>query len=138
TDLGLNLGIPSPGVYKSGLYLRLNGEWNFPNSPLSWIEMELTGHVHQAIAATDSSTLKKMFQDTTDIINRDSLSRDGILSTLLRDGYRDDNMRVYFRFEALGPIGWGFYAGPVLWREDLPMQERHVQWMGGGLRYRFS
>jgi hypothetical protein len=138
TDLGLNLGIPKPGVYKSGLYLRLNGEWNFPNAPLSWVEMELTAHVHQAIAATDSSNLKKMFKDTTDIISRDSLSKDGILSTFLRDGYRDDNMRVFFRFEALGPLGWGFFIGPALWREDKPMQQRHVQWMGGAIRYGFA
>jgi hypothetical protein len=100
--------------------------------------MELTAHVHQAIAATDSSNLKKMFKDTTDIISRDSLSKDGILSTFLRDGYRDDNMRVFFRFEALGPLGWGFFIGPALWREDKPMQQRHVQWMGGAIRYRFA
>jgi hypothetical protein len=138
TDLGLSLGVPRPGVYTSGIYLRVNGEWNFPGSALSWIEMELSAHAHQAIAATDSGTLSRLFKDTSDIISRDSLSRDGILSTILRDGYRDDNMRVFFRLEALGPLGWGFYAGPSLWREDKPMQERHVQWMGGALRFRFS
>jgi hypothetical protein len=138
TDLGLNLGIPRPGLYKGGLYMRLNGEWNFPGSPLSWVEMEMTMHVHQAMVATDSALLAKLFKDTTDIIGRDTLSKDGVLSTILRDGYRDDNMRVFFRAEALGPLGWGFYAGPALWREDLPMQERHVQWMGGAVRYRLS
>lgn len=138
TDVGLSLGVPKPGVYTSGLYLRINGEWNFPGSPLSWIEMELTTHVHQAIVASDSGMVSRLFKDTTDIISRDSLSRNGILSTVLRDGFRNDNMRVFFRLEALGPLGWGFYAGPSLWREDKPMQERHVQWMGGALRYRFS
>src|SRR5690606_28436940 len=114
------------------------GEWHFPNSPLSWIEMEARAHVHQAIAATDSGTLSRLFKDTTDIISRDSISHDGILSTVLRHGYRDDNMRVHFRLEALGPILWGFYAGPSLWREDRPLKESHLQWMGGAVRYRFS
>lgn len=138
TDLGFSLGMPRVGFYTSGLYLRLNGEWHFPNSPLSWIEMEARAHVHQAIAATDSGTLSRLFKDTTDIISRDSISHDGILSTVLRHGYRDDNMRVHFRLEALGPILWGFYAGPSLWREDMPMKESHLQWMGGAVRYRFS
>jgi hypothetical protein len=138
TDLGLNLGVRSASFFTSGLYLRMNGEWHFPSSPLSWVEMEMRTHVHQAIAATDSGTLRRMFHDTTDIISRDSLSTNGILSKVLQDGYRDDNMRVFFRLEALGPLAWGFFAGPALWREDLPMARSHLQWMGGAVRYRFS
>jgi hypothetical protein len=138
TDLGLSLGVRKVNFFTSGLYLRMNGEWSFPNSPLSMVEMELRAHVHQAIAATDSGTLSRLFKDTTDIISRDSISADGVLSKVLQDGYRNDNMRIFFRLEALGPIAWGFYAGPALWREDKPMAQSHLQWMGGAVRYRFS
>lgn len=138
TDLGISLGARKANFFTSGLYLRVNGEWNFPNSPLSWVEMELRAHVHQAIAATDSGTLARLFKDTTDIISRDSISENGVLSKVLQDGYRDDNMRIFFRLEALGPLFWGFYGGPSMWREDKPMAQTHLQWMGGALRYRFS
>jgi hypothetical protein len=100
--------------------------------------MELSAHAHQALIAADSSTMFTLFQDTTDIINRDSLSRDGILSRIIREGFKHDNFRVFSRFEALGAIGLGFYAGPSLWREDDPLNTSYVQYMGGALRYRMS
>lgn len=135
-DLGISVRHPAPRILAGGLYLRLNGEWHFPGSPLSWIEMEMTGHVHHLMAATDSGTFATLMLDTTDIIARDTLSADGTLSTLLRDGFRKDNVRFYTRVEALGPLGWGFYAGPTMWRDDIPIARQHDQRFGGALRFR--
>jgi hypothetical protein len=137
TDIGVNIGIPDNGLVKAGMYLRLNGEWNFANSPLSWVEFEIAAHAHQAVAATDSGTIALLFKDTNDIRSRDSLGR-GPLTRAMRDAYRDDNIRIHSRLEALGPLGLGFFAGPTLWRQDMPMSQRHVQWMGGALRYRLE
>jgi hypothetical protein len=135
-DLGLGFRNPAPNIIAGGAYARLNGEWHFANSPLSWIEMEVTAHVHQALMATDSSTLLTLFRDTTDIINRDSLSADGTLSKIIRDGFRRDNILIFSRIEAMGALGYGFYVGPSLWREDHPTHEDYVQRLGGALRYR--
>ena len=135
-DFGVNFRNPAPRIITGGVYLRLNGEWHFSNSPLSWIEMEVTTHIHQAMMATDSSMLLTLFRDTTDIIDRDSLSENGILSKIIRDGFREDNVVVASRVEALGALGYGFYVGPSLWREDYPTRQRYVQRMGGALRFR--
>lgn len=135
-DIGLAFRNPAPRVYAGGVYTRLNGEWHFPGSALSWIEMEWTGHVHHVMAATDSGTFATMLLDPTDIIARDSLSLDGDLSNLIRDGFREDNVRFYTRIEALGPLGWGFYAGPSMWRDDVVIAREHHQRFGAALRYR--
>ena len=116
--------------------MRLNGEWHFSNSPLSWIEMEVTTHIHQAMMATDSSTLLTLFRDTTDIINRDSLSQTGVLSKIIREGFREDNIVIFSRFEALGALGYGFYMGPSFWREDFPTRQIYVQRLGAAVRFR--
>lgn len=135
-DLGLAFRNPAPRIFAGGLYMRLNGEWHFPGSPLSWVEMEVTGHMHHVMAATDSGTFATLLLDTTDIIARDTLSLDGPLSRLIRDGFRKDNVRFHTRVEALGPIGWGFYAGPTMWREDVPIAGEHDQRFGAALRFR--
>ncbi len=135
-DLGLALRYPAPRIVAGGLYVRLNGEWHFPGSPLSWVEMEMTGHVHHLMAATDSGTFATLLLDTTDIIARDTLSPDGTLSRLIRDGFREDNIRFHTRVEALGPLGWGFYAGPTMWRDDAPIAGEHYQRFGAALRFR--
>jgi hypothetical protein len=136
TDLGFAFRNPAPKIIAGGIYLRVNGEWHFSNSPLSWIEMETSAHIHQAMMATDSSTLLTLFRDTTDIINRDSLSRDGTLSKLIREGFREDNVVIFTRVEALGALGYGFYVGPSFWREDFPTRQIYAQRMGAAIRFR--
>lgn len=135
-DIGLGFRTPAPRIIAGGVYARLNGEWHFSNSPLSWIEMEVSAHIHQAMMATDSSTLLTLFRDTTDIINRDSLSRNGTLSRIIRDGFREDNVVIFSRVEALGALGYGFYVGPSLWREDFPTRQIYIQRLGAALRFR--
>ena len=135
-DLGVGFRNPAPSIITGGVYLRLNGEWHFSNSPLSWIEMEVSSHIHQAMMATDSSTLLTRFRDTTDIIDRDSLSANGTLSKIIREGFREDNVVVFSRVEALGALGYGFYVGPSLWREDFPTRQVYVQRLGAALRFR--
>jgi len=135
-DFGMAFRNPAPSIITGGVYMRLNGEWHFANSPLSWVEMEFTAHVHQALMASDSSTFLARFRDTTDIIDRDSLSRNGILSQIIQDGFREDNLALASRVEALGSLGYGFYLGPSLWREDFPTRERYEQRLGAALRFR--
>jgi hypothetical protein len=136
SDFGVGFRNPAPRIITGGVYMRLNGEWHFSNSPLSWVEMEVTTHIHQAMMATDSGMLLTLFRDTTDIINRDSLSQNGILSRIIRDGFREDNIVVASRLEALGALGYGFYVGPSLWREDFPIRQRYEQRLGAALRFR--
>jgi hypothetical protein len=135
-DIGFAFRNPAPRVYAGGIYTRLNGEWHFPGSTLSWIEMEVTGHIHQLLAATDSSMFATMLADEDDIIARDTLSRNGTLSKLIREGFRKDNVRFFSRIEALGPLGWGIYAGPSMWRDDLIIAKEHLQRFGGALRFK--
>ncbi len=137
-DLGMAFRNPSPRVYTGGIYTRLNGEWHFAGSPLSWIEMEATGHIHQAMAATDSSQFFTLIHDPQDIISRDSLSSKGPLSSIIREGFRDDNIRFFSRIEALGPLGYGIFLGPTMWRNDLPIAKIHEQRLGGVLRFRHT
>jgi hypothetical protein len=137
-DLGMCFSSPRPGFYTGGPYLRLNGEWHFPESPLSWVEAEFRAHIHQALFVTSKRVLLEMLRDTSDIVGRDSLTASGPLSSTLRNGFQGDNMQAFFRLEALGPIGLGFYAGPAVWRNDLPLRQDYRQWMGGTLRYRFE
>ncbi len=135
-DLGLVFRSPAPRVVSGGLYSRINGEWHFPNSPFSWIEMEVTGHIQQVMAGTDSSMLFALIGDSTDFISREEISGKGVLSEMVKNAFRKDNAMFFSRFEALGALGYGFYAGPSMWREDWPLGPEHVQRMGGALRYR--
>jgi hypothetical protein len=137
-DLGFALRNPSPRIITGGIYTRLNGEWHFPGSPLSWIEMEATGHIHQAMAATDSAMFFTLLHDPNDIISRDTISKDGPLSSIIREGFRDDNVRFFTRIEALGPLGYGIFIGPTLWREDIVVAKIHNQHLGGVLRFKHS
>lgn len=135
-DIGLGFSNPAPRVFTGGIYTRLNGEWHFPGSALSWIEMEITGHIHHIMAATDSGTFAIMLLDPTDIIARDQLSEDGPLSNLIREGFHKENVRFFSRVEALGPLGWGFHAGPSMWRDDIVVDREYHQRFGAALRYR--
>ena len=135
-DVGFALGRPSARVYTGGIFTRIHGEWYFPSSPFSRIEMESNLHVHRAMFATDSSMMFNLLQDPDDIISRTELSEDGTLSRILRDGFREDNVRLFTRVEALAPLGFGLYAGPAMWREDWPMGQRSEQRFGGALRLR--
>jgi hypothetical protein len=135
-DLGVSFRNPAPRVYAGGLYTRVNGEWHFPGSTFSWIEMEVAGHVHHMMAVTDSAKFATMLRDPRDIISRDTLSRDGTLSKLIQDGFQKENVRFYSRIEALGPLGWGIYAGPTMWRDDVIIAREHFQRFGGALRFR--
>jgi hypothetical protein len=136
-DVGFSYSVPPPPfLLTGGAYLRLNGEWHFPESPLSWIEAEFRTHVHQALFAINKNDFEAI-SDTTLIENGDSLAS-GPLGTTLRKGFREDNMRMFSRLEAMGPIGLGFYAGPSIWRNDEPMRKYSRQWMGGTIRYRLK
>lgn len=135
-DVGFTFGRPAPRVYTGGLFTRLHGEWYFPSSPFSRVEMETNVHVHRAMFATDSAMMFRLIRDSTDIISREKISKDGTLSRILQDGFRKDNMRIFTRVEALAPLGFGIHAGPAMWREDLPLAEESEQRFGVALRLR--
>ncbi len=136
-DVGFNFSNPpAPFFFTGGTYLRLNGEWRFPESPLSWIEAEFRTHIHQALFAASQKNVEGL-TDTSESLDLDSLS-EGSLGRTVRNAFRPDNMRAFARVEALGPVGFGFHLGPSTWREDVPMRRRYIQWVGGTVRYRLE
>lgn len=132
TDIGLTLRFPDPKVMTGGFYLRLLGEWTFPGSPIGRVEFEAAGHVNQAMVVTDSSGLKVKYGDA---IVEFAERFDGIVNEVISASTARDNTALFTRLEGWSRLGWGFWAGPGLWREDMPNAHRYEQRIGGGLRY---
>lgn len=137
SDVGLTLRFPDHKVLTGGFYLRLLGEWTFPGSPLGRVELETVGHVNQALVVTDTSGLHVKFGDA---IVEFAERMDRVVKEVIRAGTARDNTVLFTRLEGWSRLGYGFWAGPGIWREDMPNLHRYEQRIGAGLRYqaRFS
>ena len=131
-DLGLSLHRPSPKIATGGIYARLLGEWAFPRAAFSKIEFEFQGHVNQAILIADTSNLDIMFGNG---ILEFARRYAGVVEDLVHEATARDNSAFFTRLEGYSRLGAGFWAGPGLWREDMPNLHRYDQRAGGGLRY---
>jgi hypothetical protein len=60
----------------------------------------------------------------------------GVVQKIIHDATASDNAAFFSRLEAYSALGYGFYAGPCVWREDFPMDQRFYQLVGGAFRYR--
>jgi hypothetical protein len=132
TDVGLTMRFPDPKVLTGGFYLRLLGDWTFPGKAIGRVEFETVGHVNQGLVISDSSGIQlRMSTAIVEIAER----FDRVMKDVIRAGTARDNAALFTRLEAWSRLGYGFWAGPGLWREDLPNAHRYEQRIGGGLRY---
>ncbi len=134
TDLGFTLRLPAANIATGGVYGRIEGEWAFSHSLISWVEAEFTGHVHQALVLADTGSFRLLLRDQE--INQLVNQYSGVIGEIVNQSTADDNAVFFSRIEAYSSLGQGFYAGPCLWREDLPMAQKFYQRIGGGLRYK--
>lgn len=111
---------------------RLLGEWTFPGEALGKIEFEIHGHANQAILVADTSNLHVIYGDA---IIEFAESFDKVIQGVIEEATARDNMVLNSRLEAWSRLGAGFWAGPGIWREDMPNAKRNWQSMGMGLRY---
>jgi hypothetical protein len=134
-DLGLSLRLPSPKVATGGVYTRLLGEWSFPRGVFSKVEFEFQGHVNQAILIADTSNLEVAIGNG---ILEFARKYAGIVKEVIHEATAPGNCAFFTRLEAYTRLGAGFWAGPGIWREDLPNFHRYDQRAGGSLRYMAS
>jgi hypothetical protein len=132
TDAGITFRMPDPKVATGGLMGRLLGEWTFPGQALGRIEFEVEGHVNQAVVVADTSKLQVIYGDAILQLAEDF---NGLVRGIIREATAKDNMVLYTRLEAWSRLGAGFWAGPGIWREDIPNANRFRQMVGGGLRF---
>jgi len=131
-DAGLTLRMPDDKVATGGFMGRLLGEWTFPGEALGKIEFEMAGHVNQAIVVADTSNLQVIYGDAILQFAQDfTKTIDGII----KEATTRDNMVLYTRLEAWSRLGAGFWAGPGIWREEIPNAHIYYQRVGAGLRY---
>ena len=131
-DAGLTMRMPDEKVATGGVFGRLMGEWTFPGEALGKIEFEMQGHVNQAIVVADTSNLQVIYGDAILQFAQDfTKTIDGII----KEATARDNMILYSRLEGWSRLGAGFWAGPGIWREELPNAHKYYQRIGGGLRY---
>lgn len=134
-DAGLTLRFPNAKVASGGVFGRLLGEWAFPNEGLGKVELELQGHVGQAIVVADTSNLQAIYGNAIlDFANKYSDVIDGII----KEATAKDNMVLYSRLEVWSRLGAGFWAGPGMYREDMPNAQKYFQRIGAGLRYEIA
>lgn len=58
-----------------------------------------------------------------------------VVDEVVSAGTARDNTALFTRLEGWSRLGYGFWAGPGLWREDMPNIHRYEQRIGAGLRY---
>jgi hypothetical protein len=131
-DAGITFRAPSAKVATGGVMGRLAGEWTLPGRALGRIEFEMQGHVNQAIVVADTSRLHVIYGN--DVLRFENDFND-IVSGIIEEATAKDNMALFTRLEGWSRLGAGFWAGPGIWREDLPNANRFRQIFGGGLRY---
>jgi hypothetical protein len=132
TDVGLTLRFPDPRVMTGGFYLRFLGEWTFPALALGRVELETVGYVNQALVVTDTSGLQVRYGNSV-VEFADRMER--VVQDVIKGGTARDNTALFTRLEGWSRLGYGFWAGPGLWREDMPNLHRYEQRIGAGLRY---
>jgi len=131
-DAGITFRAPDPKVVTGGLMGRLLGEWTFPGEALGRIEFEMEGHVNQAVVVADTSKLQVIYGDA---ILQFAEDFNQVIQGIIREATAKDNMVLYTRLEAWSRLGAGVWAGPGLWREEMPNANRYRQVVGGGLRF---
>jgi hypothetical protein len=131
-DAGITFRMPDPKVATGGLMGRLLGEWTFPGQALGRIEFEMEGHVNQAVVVADTSKLQVIYGDAILKLADDF---NELVRGVIREATARDNMVLYTRLEAWSRLGAGFWAGPGIWREEIPNANRFRQMFGGGLRF---
>lgn len=131
-DAGITFRMPSSRVATGGVMGRILGEWTFPGQALGRIEFEMEGHVNQAIVVADTSKLQVIYGDA---ILQFSEDFNNLIRGVIREATARDNMVLYSRLEAWSRLGAGFWAGPGIWREEMPNANRFRQIVGGGLRF---
>lgn len=131
-DAGITFRVPDPKVVTGGLMGRLLGEWTFPGQALGRIEFEMEGHVNQAVVVADTSKLQVIYGDA---ILQFSEDFNQLIQGVIREATARDNMVLYSRLEAWSRLGAGVWAGPGIWREEIPNANRYWQIIGGGLRF---
>jgi hypothetical protein len=131
-DAGLTMRMPDPKVATGGVFGRLMGEWTFPGSALGKIEFEMQGHVNQAIVVADTSNLQVIYGDAILQFAQDFTK---VVDGIIKEATAKDNMVLYTRLEGWSRLGAGFWAGPGVWREEIPNAHQYYQRIGIGLRY---
>jgi hypothetical protein len=131
-DAGITFRMPNSKVATGGIMGRLLGEWTFPGEALGKIEFEAQGHVNQAIVVADTSKLQVIYGDA---ILQFAEDFNDVIHGIIREATAKDNILLYTRLEAWSRLGAGFWAGPGIWREEIPNANHYRQNLGGGLRY---
>jgi hypothetical protein len=132
TDAGITFRMPNSKIATGGLMGRLLGEWTLPGQALGRVEFEMEGHVNQAVVVADTSKLQVIYGDA---ILQFAEGFDDQVRGIIREATAKDNMVLYTRLEAWSRLGAGFWAGPGIWREEMPNANRFRQMIGGGLRF---
>ncbi len=131
-DAGLTMRLPDDKVACGGIFGRLLGEWTFPGRALGKVEFEMQGHVNQAIVVADTSNLNFIYGDAIlEFASKYSTIVDGII----KEATARDNIVLFTRLEGWSRLGGGLWAGPGIWREEMPNARRYFQRVGCGLRY---
>jgi hypothetical protein len=131
-DAGITFRMPDSKVVTGGIMGRLLGEWTFPGQALGRIEFEMEGHVNQAVVVADTSKLQVIYGDA---ILQFSEDFNNLIRGIIREATAKDNMVLYTRLEAWSRLGAGVWAGPGIWREEIPNANRYRQIVGGGARF---
>ncbi|HKP97127.1 MAG TPA: putative Ig domain-containing protein [Fibrobacteria bacterium] len=131
-DAGVTMRMPDPKVATGGVMGRLLGEWTFPGQVLGKIEFEMQGHANQAIVVADTSNLHVIYGDAILEFSRNFTP---IVDGIIKEATARDNIVLFSRLEGWSRLGAGFWAGPAIWREEIPNAHRYFQRIGAGLRY---
>lgn len=131
-DAGITMRMPNSKIATGGIMGRLLGEWTFPGEALGKIELEIQGHVNQAIVVADTSNLHVIYGDAILEFAQDFSST---VNGIIKEATAKDNLVLFSRLEGWSRLGAGFWAGPGIWREEMPNAHRYFQRLGMGLRY---
>jgi hypothetical protein len=132
TDAGITLRMPDSKLLSGGFFARVLAEWTVPGAYLSQVEFESQWHANQAMVITDTSGIQAAGNG---ILQFASQYQDAVQDIFAAATERE-NIVIFSRLEAWSYAGAGFWAGPGVWREDIPNERRYEQRIGGGLRYR--
>ena len=122
---------PAACFYILDQYMRENKIEGSP-SVLGKVEFEMQAHVNQAIVIADTSGLKIAYGNA---ILEFAQKYHGVVNGIINDATSETNSAFFSRLEGLCRLGYGFWAGPAIWRDDLPNSHHYYQRLGTSLRY---